>query len=221
MDRQQLAAEDAQQTQPICKHKVTHEDDPIVARLKPIWQSVLQQEHLDADSNFFDYGGDSLAAAILVFADGSRVWPSDLDRYVDQVPDHAQAGRGFTARKMPPKWLRAKWKTGTSWCHCNRSVRKHQSYAWLVSTAFLELPTYGWFTRRRSAMWGLQAVGLNGTDKPLTEIVDMAADHVRTLQAVLPHGPIQPGRFLVRWHSSVRDGTDPAPSRRTSFAGLD
>ena len=189
VDRQQLAARDVQQVQPNSCLAASDIDDPVVARLKPIWQSVLQQEHLDADSNFFDYGGDSLAAAILfslMEAEFGRAISIDTLIKCPTMRTLAEVYRVKDGSQAVPSQL-GSWDKLVP-------LQPHGTRTPIICLAgidghFLNFRHMAGLLGDDQPMWGLQAVGLNGTDQPLTEIVDIAADHVKTLQAAIPHGP--------------------------------
>ena len=189
VDRLRLAAQDATPVLPTNSNSASTIDDPIIARLKPIWQSVLQLNDLDADSNFFDFGGDSLAAAILfslMEAEFGRAISIDTLVKCPTMRELADVYRAQDSSTIDSK-------QAGSWDKLV-PLQPHGTQTPIICLAgidghFLNFRHMAGLLGDDRPMWGLQAVGLNGSDTPLTEIVDMAADHVKTLQAAIPHGP--------------------------------
>lgn len=184
VDRERLSAIAAEQVNPIAKLVSDASDDPIVARLKPIWQAVLQCDELDADSNFFDFGGDSLAAAILfsrMEAEFGRAVSIDTLVKCPTMRKLAEVYRVESAVRVShwDKLAPLQPLGSLSPIICLPGIDGH----------FLNFRHMANMLGEDRPMFGLQPVGLNGIDAPLVEIADIAADHVQTLQAAMPQGP--------------------------------
>ncbi len=184
VDRLRLATQHAEQSKPTSLHRCDVLDDPVVARLKPIWQSVLQQDDLGIDADFFECGGDSLAAAILFsLLEGEFGRAISIDTLVkcptmrklaDVVRDTQERPRDGWNKLVPLQPLGTRTPV-----ICLPGIDGH----------FLNFRHMAGLLGEDRPMFGLQPVGLNGIDAPLPEIEAIAADHVRTLQAAQGQGP--------------------------------
>lgn len=186
VDRQSLSELGLEQVTAVSKETSDQLEDSVAARLRPIWQSVLQVDQLDADVSFFDYGGDSLAAAILfsrMEAEFGKAISIDTLVKCPTMRQVADVYRGLdnatvktsSRRKLVPLQPHGKQEP----IFCLAGIDGH----------FLNFRHMAGLLGDDRPMFGLQPVGLNGVDQPYTDIVEMAADHVRTIQAARPRGP--------------------------------
>ncbi len=155
-----------------------------MARLKPIWQAVLQCDELDADSNFFDFGGDSLAAAILF---------SRMEAEFGRAVSIDTLVKCPTMRKLAEVYRVERVVRVSGWDELVplQPLGTQSPVICLpgIDGHFLNFRHMASLLGEDRPMFGLQPVGLNGIDAPLTEIADIAANHVQTLQAAMPQGP--------------------------------
>jgi amino acid adenylation domain-containing protein len=155
--------------------------DDIEVQLVKVWEELLQTFPIGVTDNFFDVGGDSLSAAALV-AEMERMTTTALPpSTVVEAPTIAQLatvvrGRGpvDTRVAIPVQSLGAAPPFFLVPSH-NGSV---VSLAALARHLGTDRPLYG-----------LQPVGLTGTEHPLASITEMAERFVRAIRDIQPHGP--------------------------------
>lgn len=186
VDRERLTKLHSEQIKPIAKASSDKLDDPIIARLKPIWQRVLEVEQLDADVSFFDYGGDSLAAAILF---------SLMEAEFGRAISIDTLVKSPTLRQLAEVYREQSEVADQTNCWDKLvPLQPHGTQTPVICLAgidghFLNFRHMAGLLGDDRPMFGLQPVGIDGIDTPLTAIEEMAAHHVATLKAAMPSGP--------------------------------
>ena len=184
VDRQRLATRVDDSLNLSSNSTLDDQTDPIIARLRPIWQDVLQLEHVPADANFFECGGDSLAAAILFSRmEAEFGWTVSISKLVAlptlrQLATIYQEGHASSQanwEKLAPLQPRG----ALTPVICLPGIDGH----------FLNFRHMTELLGENRPLLGLQPLGLNGVDTPLTDIEAIAAEHMRTLREALPEGP--------------------------------
>jgi non-ribosomal peptide synthetase component F/thioesterase domain-containing protein/acyl carrier protein len=155
--------------------------DCIAREVAHVWQEVLNTPVRGPEDDFFDVGGDSLKAITFIVA---IEWALDLElplTLINEAPTFArfcQALREHRASRYVPL---VPLKPGTGL----PSVFFIHGLGGNVAELFP-------MTRRMTysgAVIGIQARGLTGEEPPHTSVEAMAAEYVREVKALQPHGP--------------------------------
>ncbi|GAB4501493.1 MAG: amino acid adenylation domain-containing protein [Anaerolineales bacterium] len=151
-------------------------------RLLEIWQELLQRPALGVDDNFFEVGGDSLAAIDLVLRIEKEFGKALPIAALMQAPTAAALAALLTADAPPQKWsslvpIRPEGARPPLFCvHADGGVLFYYGFAKLMPP---DLPIYG-----------LQARGLaDRREAPLKTVQEMAAHYLREIRSVQAHGP--------------------------------
>ncbi|NCP87227.1 MAG: hypothetical protein CO094_06410 [Anaerolineae bacterium CG_4_9_14_3_um_filter_57_17] len=164
--------------------------NPLEKRLLLMWEDLLQRQSLGVDDNFFDVGGDSLAAIDLVLRiekEFGRFLPISALMQASTVTALAQL---LTTDAPPQKWsslvpIRPEGARPPLFCvHADGGVLFYYNFAKLLSP---DIPIYG-----------LQARGLaDRREAPLKTVEVMAEQYLREVRAVQAHGPYHFCAFSV------------------------
>ncbi len=156
--------------------------NPVEAQLASLWAELLQRHPVGIDDNFFDIGGDSLAAIDLMLRIEKKFQKHLPISALMQAPTVAALAEMLT-KEQPQKWsslvpIRPGGPRPPLFCvHADGGVLFYYAFARYMTR---EVPIYG-----------LQARGLLGThDAPLSSVEAMAEHYVneiRTIQAVGPY----------------------------------
>jgi pimeloyl-ACP methyl ester carboxylesterase len=157
-------------------------DDPVVRELQNIWERGFGRKSIGLDEDFFELGGDSLLAARL-FVQISRnlqvTIPIITLAQAPTIRQLARAIRDFGARDGLQSVVSL--QTGGSrpplFCAHGQSGNL-LIYRTLAQHLGTDQPVYG-----------LQPRGLDGKQKPLTSIEEMAGSYIGEVQVIQPHGP--------------------------------
>jgi pyochelin synthetase len=160
--------------------------ETLIDRLSAIWRDVLHLQHVGPHENFFDLGGDSLAAALLFIR---------LEREFENAPSltdlmehptvadlakllgpHCAPKKGLVARLQP------EGRRTPLFCLPGVDGR------FLVFRELVEK------LGRDQPVYGLEPYGLDGSD-PDRSIEDIAGRHVRELRRLQPAGPYRLAGF--------------------------
>jgi thioesterase domain-containing protein/acyl carrier protein len=148
--------------------------------LTAIWKRVLQLSAVGVDDNFFDIGGDSSLALELfneiALSCGCELPPVTI-YHAPTIAALAQLIEHPTAPRVPPiVQLKAGCEPPVFIAHgLGGSVIDFYQVIKLLET--------------QSAIYGLQAKGIDGVDDPLDRIEDMARFSLDAVRALQPHGP--------------------------------
>jgi thioesterase domain-containing protein/acyl carrier protein len=155
--------------------------DAVEAELVSLWEKLLQVKPIGVDENFFDLGGDSLAAIDLVLSI-EKVFQRSLPISVllehPTISKLAEILRGDASTQ---KWsslvpIHPMGSLPPLFCiHADGGVMFYYEFARRMDK---ERPIYG-----------IQARGLSGEDRPHTNVPQMASDYIAEMRTVQPHGP--------------------------------
>ena len=176
---------------PLPRHVVSESQlTAIMGRLEAGWSRVLGVSGIDPDQDFFSLGGHSLLAIQLVAAIRRDIGYSLPVSVVFAHPTLRMMGRYVLTIDQSAVWqslvtIRAGGNRTPFFCV--HPIHGEVNYLYkLIPYLSPEQPVYGF-----------QAVGLNGTDAPLTTIEAMAAHYLDQLVKQQPTGPYQLGGFSV------------------------
>ncbi|WP_417735305.1 amino acid adenylation domain-containing protein [Rosistilla oblonga] len=162
-------------------------DDPLIARLLEIWRSVLSTDALDAHSNFFDCGGDSLAAAILFSRMESEFGKAVSITKLVECP---------TVAELADLYRQDDDRVEDCWKGLLRidPQQKHAAEPPLfclpgIDGHLLNFRALATAIGNDRPVYGLQPYGLDGTSSPCTSIEEIAGRHVQEIRRVMPSGP--------------------------------
>ena len=157
--------------------------DDIERRLVAIWEEVLDVRPVGMEDGFFDLGGQSMQAVQLL---------SRVERAFGTTPPMSLLFDGGTPARMaaalqPDAEAAPRWDAlvpiqpgGTRMpLYC---VHSYDGQVLL----YRHLPQY---LGPDQPVYGLQAIGLDGDEEPLTDVRDMAARYVEEIRSVQPEGP--------------------------------
>ena len=156
--------------------------DALEARLVRIWEKVLGVSPIGIRDSFFDLGGHSLLAVSL-FAEMEKAFARRLPlATLFQAPTVEQLARVLAAEGLVPSWsalvpIQPQGSGPPLFC---------------VHAADGQVLLYRDLARHlgpHQPLYGLQAVGMGGTEPPLARIEDMAARYIEEVRMVQPHGP--------------------------------
>ena len=158
--------------------------DPLEMRLVQIWEDILHVQPISVEDNFFEIGGDSLAAVDL-FLQIEKVFHKDLPiSALLQAPTIAQLSALIRQDINSHRWsslvpIQIQGDGPPLFCiHADGGV--------LMYNRFVE------FLGPNQPIFGLQARGLLSTrDAPHTDLRKMAADYIQEIRTVQPTGPYQ------------------------------
>ncbi len=166
--------------------------DDTTRALTEIWQRLLGVVHIEPNQNYFDLGGDS-SLAVHLFAEIEKVFKVKLplatlfeaqtiEELAAVVRRHAPAS---VSGWSPLVTIQPAGSRPPFFCiHGAGGVVL--IYRDLALNLGADQPFYG-----------LQAQGLDGSCAPLTRIEDMAAQYVREIHRVQPHGPYFLGGYCT------------------------
>ncbi|WP_287358456.1 non-ribosomal peptide synthetase, partial [Moorena sp. SIO3B2] len=155
-------------------------------QLVQIWSEVLNIPTVGVQDNFFDLGGHSLLALRLMARIEQQLGthlPLATLFAKPTIKDQASLLSGATNTQLlsPLVLIQPAGSLPPFFCIHPRGGNV-LCYAALARRLGVEQPFYG-----------LQAVGLNGEQEPLTRIEDMATTYIKAIQTVQSQGPYQLG----------------------------
>ncbi|MBD2041488.1 non-ribosomal peptide synthetase [Microcoleus sp. FACHB-672] len=161
---------------------------PTESALAKIWAEVLNVERVSVGDSFFDLGGDSLLAIRLmeqIHKQFSRELPLSS---LFLSPTIESLANTLFAETKSLKWsplvpIQPKGSNPPFFC-------VHPIFG--VVFPYYELAYY---LGENQPFYGLQPIGIDGEQSPLTRIEEMAAYYIKALRAVQPNGPY----FLGGW----------------------
>ncbi len=155
--------------------------DGLELQLTKMWERVLGIGSIGTSDNFFDLGGHSLLA-VRLFAEIGTTFNQNLPlATLFHSPTIAQLA---TILRQPGS---------TTWSSlvpiAARGSKPPLFCAHPVGGNVLEYYPLAAHLGAAQPIYGLQSLGLDGEQGPLTRIEDMAASYIREIQTVQPHGP--------------------------------
>ncbi|MBW4681349.1 MAG: amino acid adenylation domain-containing protein [Microcoleus vaginatus WJT46-NPBG5] len=162
--------------------------NPTESALVKIWAEVLNLERVSVSDSFFDLGGDSLLA-IRLMEQIQKQFARELPlSSLFLSPTIESLANTLFAEKKSIKWsplvpIQPKGSNSPFFC-------VHPIFG--VVFPYYELAYY---LGEDQPFYGLQPLGIDGEQSPLTRIEEMAAYYIKALRAVQPNGPY----FLGGW----------------------
>jgi thioesterase domain-containing protein len=160
--------------------------DGFERQLLSIWERVLGLSGLRVTDNFFEVGGHSLLA-VRLFSEIEKAWGRNLPlATLFEAPTVDQLASVLRQTGWIEPWVPL--------VALQPEGRKPPLF--LVHAVGGNLLTYHSLARRlapEQPVYGLQAVGLDGSRTPYTRIEDMAAHYLNDIRTVQPRGPYHVG----------------------------
>jgi amino acid adenylation domain-containing protein len=160
--------------------------DEVEVQLTKMWEQVLGIKQIGIKDNFFELGGHSLLAVRLI-AEIDRVWHQKLPLATFlAAPTISEFADVLRQGQISKTWssLVPIVPTGS---------KPPLFCVHPVGGNVLEYYPLSNYLDPEQPIYGLQSIGLDGEQEPLTQIGDMAAGYIRSIQTVQPNGPY----FLV------------------------
>ncbi|MBI3418287.1 MAG: amino acid adenylation domain-containing protein [Verrucomicrobia bacterium] len=194
VDRRSLPAPD--QTRPALEKEFVAPRDKLEQDLKAIWEQVLGVKPVGIRDNFFELGGHSLLAARLFTL---------MEKATNRKLPLAILFQAPTIETCAELLRRENWLPRSS---ALVPLQAHGSRPPLflvhgVGGNVLNFRQLAKYLGEGQPFYGLQSLGLDGQQAPLTEIEEMAQAYLRELRVVQPHGPYRLGGMsfggMVAW----------------------
>ena len=156
--------------------------NPFETQLTRVWEEVLGKNLIGRNENFFDLGGHSLLA-VKLFAEIEKVFGKSLPLStlfqaptIEELTIVLSEGQQLSSwRSLVPIQTRG-WKPPLFFVH-------------LVGGNVLSFSELSKLLGQEQPFYGLQSVGLDGKEKPLERIEDMAAHYIQEILTIQPKGP--------------------------------
>jgi amino acid adenylation domain-containing protein len=158
------------------------------SKLAKIWEEILNIEQVGIHDNFFDLGGDSLLTVRLL-EQIRKQFERDLSlTELFLNPNIENLAASLTSQTEFPSWsplvpIQPLGSNPPFFC-------VHPIFG--VVFPYYELAHH---LGKNQPFYGLQPIGLDGKNAPLTRIEDMAAHYIEAIRSVQPQGPY----FLGGW----------------------
>ncbi len=159
----------------------TEASSSMIEILTPIWQRVLQQSSIGINDNFFDLGGD-FSLALRLFTEISQGCGRVLSPVmIYQAPTIAGLAALLEQPAAPRSPALVPLKAGAD------STPVFLAHG-LGGTAmdFFQAVKH---VQSDHPIYGMQARGMDGLDKPLDRVEDMAQLYLDAIREMQPHGP--------------------------------
>jgi acetoacetyl-CoA synthetase len=152
-----------------------------ISWLTAIWERVLQRSHLEIDDNFFECGGDSLLALhvfIEIMNKTGRDLPITTIYDAPTICELAALVDGAPAPPFSPLVL-AKPGSGTPPFFLVHGM----------GGSVMQLAQLGKLIDYEGPVYNIQPRGLDGIDRPLDSVDEMATYYLKSISEIQPHGP--------------------------------
>lgn len=184
INRRALPAPDPTQQKP---QRIVAPRDLLEEQLKDIWQEVLGIEPIGIRDNFFDLGGHSLLVLRLV-AQIEKISGKNIPlATLLEAPTVEQLANLLRQKEWSAPWrsLVAIQPEGSlPPLYCIHPIGGTVLFYQRLIRYLPDRPIYG-----------LQAQGLNGSQPPYNQVVDMAAHYIEEIHTIQPEGPYFIGGF--------------------------
>lgn len=170
--------------------QITIAGDNTTRQLARIWEELLGVPSIGFDENYFDLGGDS-SLAVQLFAQIEKVFRVKLPlATLFEAPTIEEL-----ARILRPETARSGWSSLVTIQPAGSRpplfcMHPHGGNVLI----YRDLSRY---LGSDQPFYGLQSQGLDGRCPPLTRIEDMAAQYVKEIRTVQPHGPYFLGGYCL------------------------
>jgi len=170
--------------------QITIAGDNTTRQVARIWEELLGVPSIGFDENYFDLGGDS-SLAVQLFAQIEKVFRVKLPlATLFEAPTIEEL-----ARILRPETARSGWSSLVTIQPAGSRpplfcMHPHGGNVLI----YRDLSRY---LGSDQPFYGLQSQGLDGRCPPLTRIEDMAAQYVKEIRTVQPHGPYFLGGYCL------------------------
>jgi amino acid adenylation domain-containing protein len=151
-------------------------------KLTEIWERILGVRSISINDNFFELGGHSLLA-VRLFREIEQIWDKNLPL--------ATLFQAQTIEKLATLLLQEESSTPTSsLVQIQAGDRRIPLFCvHPVGGNVLEYYKLAQYLGEEQPVYGIQSLGLDGKQLPLTSIEAMAAHYITEMQTIQPHGP--------------------------------
>ncbi len=150
--------------------------------LTKIWEKVLGVKPIGVTDNFFELGGQSFVA-VRLFNEIEKVWGKNFPLAIlFQKQTIAEFAEVMAQAEWAPSW------SSLVPIHTQGS----KTPLFLIHAIGGNVLEYGELARQLSEdrpIYGLQSVGLDGKQEPLTRVTDMANCYLKEIRTIQPYGP--------------------------------
>ncbi len=157
--------------------------DEFEVQLTKIWEQVLGVRSISVTDNFFELGGHSLLAIRLF---------SEIERVCGKSIPLATLFQAQTVKELAvflrPKQAVKPWKSLVK-MKSGDSTKPPLFFIHAIWGNILFYRNFSPYLETDRPVYGLQAQGLDGKQKPLTSIAEMATNYIEEIQSIQPHGP--------------------------------
>ena len=157
--------------------------------MRALWVDVLQQTGLSPEDNFFDVGGNSLAALSLVEAVSSRVGHSVPMTAILETPTMEAFTALVNSRVVPKTSLLVTLKEGGT----GAPLYIVHGYGGSV----IELRQLAQSIQTENRIVGIRASGFEADEPVYERIEDMAQAYLAAIRKEQPHGPYRIGGYSM------------------------
>ena len=153
----------------------------VIDVLTPIWQRVLQRPSIGPEDNFFELGGNP-SSAVELFAELARAGYRELSPLtIYQAPTIAALASLLELPAAPRLSPVVPLKAGT------REPPVFIAHG--LGGSVMEFFQLVRHIHSRHSIYGMQTKGVDGVDKPLDRIEDMAQFYLDAIREIQPRGP--------------------------------
>jgi aspartate racemase len=171
------------------KHDYAPPETTLEKQLAQIWESLLGGDAVSIDDNFFDIGGDSLLAVTLFIKIEKllgKYYPISILINACTIRELAavlEGNEAIAGEKILVPIQPHGSRSPLFMVHADGGILFYERF-----TRFLppDQPLYG-----------IQALGLKGIDKPFFSVQEMAAQYIREIKSVQPTGPYYLGSYSL------------------------
>jgi thioesterase domain-containing protein/acyl carrier protein len=170
--------------------QITIAGDNTARQLACIWEEILGVPSIGFDENYFDLGGDS-SLAVQLFAQIEKVFRVKLPlATLFEAPTIEELARILRPETAASGWsslvtIQPAGSRPPLFC-----MHPHGGNVLIYRDLSRHLGS-------DQPFYGLQSQGLDGRCPPLTRIEDMAAQYMKEIRAVQPHGPYFLGGYCL------------------------
>jgi thioesterase domain-containing protein/acyl carrier protein len=157
--------------------------DDIEQHLTVIWEKLLAVKSIGIEDDFFELGGDSMAA-LQLFDDIEGIWGQNLPL--------ATLFENQTIKKLATVLRQKECVAPWSSLVCIQMGDDYLPPLFCIHPVggnVLEYHTLANYLDKKQTIYGLQSQGLDGRAAPLQSVEEMAQYYIEELQTVQPQGP--------------------------------
>ncbi|MFM2303856.1 MAG: hypothetical protein RLZZ135_1266 [Cyanobacteriota bacterium] len=156
--------------------------DTLELQLIKIWEKILGVKPIGIKDNFFELGGHSLIALLLI-TEVEKIWGKHLFlSSILQSPTIAELAEVLRQKESTSSW--------SSLVPIELGGHKPPLFCiHPVGGNILEYYSLAGYLNQDRPIYGLQAQGIDGKQKLIDRVEEMASHFIKEIQTVQPHGP--------------------------------